>query len=119
MRRLVAYFFLPILFADAAPADRITRAIELRETVPVRGHIHPVVQSARDRGPVDPSLAMNDVVLMFKPSARQQADLDRLLADQQNPSSPDYHRWLTPEEFGDRFGLSPSDHSKVVAWLRS
>ena len=35
------------------------------------------------------------------------------------PPRPLYHHWLTPEEFGNRFGLSPADHSKVVAWLTS
>jgi uncharacterized protein (TIGR03437 family) len=54
---------------------------------------------------------------MTKLSPSQQAELDRLLADQQNPSSASYHKWLTPEEYGARFGLSASDHSKVMAWL--
>ncbi len=55
--------------------------------------------------------------MFLKPSAPQQADLDQLLADQQNPSSPNYRKWLTPEEFGDRFGLNNSDISKISAWL--
>ncbi len=58
-------------------------------------------------------------MLLFKPSAAQQSDLDQFLASQQNPSSPDFHKWLTPEQFADRFGISTSDHSKVVAWLQS
>ncbi|MGA2268739.1 MAG: protease pro-enzyme activation domain-containing protein [Bryobacteraceae bacterium] len=62
---------------------------------------------------------MDHTLILFKPSSAQQADLDQLLADQQNPSSPLFRRWLTPEEFGNRFGLSASDHSKVVAWLAS
>ena len=47
----------------------------------------------------------------------QQADLTQLLAAQLNPSSPNYHQWLTPEQFGARFGLSSSDLAKVTAWL--
>jgi len=57
------------------------------------------------------------MVLLMKPSAAQQADLDALLADQQNPSSKNFRQWLTPEQFGSRFGLNSSDQSKVVAWL--
>ena len=41
----------------------------------------------------------------------QQAALDRLLADQQTPSSPNYHKWLTPEQYADRFGLSSATTS--------
>ena len=49
----------------------------------------------------------------------QQADLTQLLSDQLNPSSPSYHQWLTPEQFGARFGLSSSDLAKVSSWLTS
>jgi hypothetical protein len=99
--------------------DRITRSADMRETVTVKGHIHPAARAEADRGPVDPAMRVTDVVLLVKPSAQQQADLDRLLADQQNPSSTHFRQWLTPEEFGDRFGLSAADHSKVISWLQS
>jgi len=56
-------------------------------------------------------------MLMMKPTSAQQADLEQLLRDQQNPSSPSFRQWLSPEQFADRFGLSVSDQSKVVAWL--
>jgi len=42
-----------------------------------------------------------------------------LLAAQQDRSSQKYHAWLTPEQFGDRFGLSPDDITQVVSWLQS
>ena len=58
-------------------------------------------------------------MLLVKPSAAQQSELNTLLANQQNPSSPQFRKWLRPEEFGDRFGLNASDHSKLVAWLQS
>ncbi len=57
--------------------------------------------------------------MLFKPTDEQQSELDRLVGDQQNPASPNYHKWLTPEEFADRFGLSPHDVSEILSWLRS
>jgi uncharacterized protein (TIGR03437 family) len=57
--------------------------------------------------------------MAFAPSAEQQAALDKLLSDQQTPGTPDYHRWLTPEQFADRFGLSPADLGTVRAWLEN
>jgi subtilase family serine protease len=56
-------------------------------------------------------------MLVLKPSASQQADLDQLLEQQQDPSSPNYHQWLTPEEYADRFGVSQADVDKITAWL--
>ncbi len=49
---------------------------------------------------------------------RNPAELTRLLADQQDPASPDYHRWLTPDEFTARFGPSYADLARVARWLK-
>ena len=48
----------------------------------------------------------------------QAAELDRLLRAQQDPSSTLFHQWLTPEQFGERFGLGESDLKQITAWLR-
>jgi subtilase family serine protease len=48
---------------------------------------------------------------------RNQAELDALLAGQQNPASPDYHRWLSPQEFRSRFAPREADVRAVSRWL--
>jgi uncharacterized protein (TIGR03437 family) len=110
---------LPGLLANAAPADRIRGAIDPRVTRVVKGTLHPLARPEADRGPVDPAMQMEHIVVAFRPSPTQQTDLDQLLADQQNPNSSRYHQWLSPEDFSLRFGLSPADESRVVAWLKS
>ena len=72
-----------------------------------------------DQGPASPTQPMQRMTLVFKPTAEQQAALDQLLVEQQDPSSPNYHKWLTPEEFGDRFGVSAQDINTLAAWLTS
>jgi subtilase family serine protease len=62
---------------------------------------------------------MDRMILLLKPDASQEASLEALLAAQQDPQSPEYRRWLTPEEFGERFGVSESDINRLVAWLTS
>src|SRR5262249_47776826 len=69
-----------------------------------------------DQGPLADSRRV-ELQLRFKPSAAQTTALAQLLDDQQNPASPQYHSWLTPEEFGDRFGLSGNDFARVKDWL--
>jgi subtilase family serine protease len=49
---------------------------------------------------------------------RNRAELTRLLADQQDPASPDYHRWLTADEFTARFGPTDADLARVARWLK-
>ncbi|HEY1759536.1 MAG TPA: protease pro-enzyme activation domain-containing protein [Bryobacteraceae bacterium] len=81
--------------------------------------VHPLAQPRYDQGPVEGSLHLGYIQMMFQQTPAQQAGLDRLLASQRDPSSPDYHKWLTPEQYADRFGLSTDDLARVTAWLKS
>ena len=57
------------------------------------------------------------MVLVLTPDRRQQQELEGLIDAQHDPSSPLYQRWLTPDEFGSRFGVSEQDLAQVRAWL--
>lgn len=48
---------------------------------------------------------------------RDEANLDLLLAKQQDPSDANYHTWLSPREFGEKFGASESTYQKAITWL--
>ena len=102
-----------------AGADRIDLLIDNNRRAALPGQVSPRIQSALDRGPVDPSFELLYVTLGLKPSASQQRDLDNFLARLQDPSSPDYHNWLTPEQYADRFGVTQRDIDELVAWLES
>ncbi len=109
---------LPATVLDAQQ-DRISGRIDNSQRVTLRGNVHPEARPQFDRGPVAPSFEVSGITMYLKSSAAQQSALQQTLADQQNPASPDYHKWLTPEQYADRFGLSQSDVNKIVAWLES
>lgn len=50
---------------------------------------------------------------------RHTDQLDQLLASQQDPKSPNYHKWLTPAAFRARFGANPDDVERVTRTLES
>ncbi|MBZ5662422.1 MAG: putative Ig domain-containing protein [Acidobacteriia bacterium] len=117
-----AFFLLHPYFAGAQtslPLQRITNSVDDRQLTRIHGNLHPWAQAQNDRGAADPSLMLQRITIMFQPTASQQADLDALLAAQQNPTSPSFHHWLSPQQFGDRFGIAPADLAKVAAWLQS
>jgi hypothetical protein len=87
--------------------------------IELRGNIHPLARPQYDQGKVDPSFKIERITMMFQLTASQQTDLDALLAAQQNSTSPNFHKWLTPEQYADRFGVAQSDLDKVTAWLQS
>ena len=105
--------------AQALPQDRIRGVIRDSEVQRLPGNMHPLARAEFDRGRVADSAAMPRITMFFAMSADQRAALDRLLSEQQDRSSPNYHRWLTPREFGNRFGLTQNDIDKVSSWLTS
>src|ERR1700733_8158944 len=101
-----------------AQQSRITKPIDNAQRVTLTGHVGPRATPANDRGRVAPTLKLSYVTLTLAPSAAQKADLANLLAEQQNPSSPNYHRWLTPAQYADRFGVSAEDMRGITQWLQ-
>jgi subtilase family serine protease len=105
-------------FPQVRGSDRITRSIDDRETIQLQGNLHPLLRRAADQGRMDGGKQLG-MSLMFKRTAAQETAVEKLMAEQLDPSSPSYHQWLTPEQYADRFGLSAADMSKVVSWLQS
>jgi len=102
----------------SAQRNRVA-AIDTEERRMLTGQVHGLATPENDQGRAESSLDLRSMTLVLKPSAQQQADLDAFLARQQDPSSPDYHRWLTPEQYADRFGFSADDLSRIATWLES
>ncbi|MBJ6751586.1 protease pro-enzyme activation domain-containing protein [Geomonas anaerohicana] len=108
------------LLLAAVPAfARPPRVIDDNDRVSLRGNVHPNARAEFDDGPADPNLPMERMVFTLKLSPEKHQDLNKLLAEQQDPNSPNYQRWLTPEEFADRFAPPPEDIAAIKGWLTS
>ena len=103
----------------AVVPDRISGALTVGPTVTLKGNVHRKALPKYDQGPADPALRLGSVTLLTRPTPAQQKALTQLLADQQNRKSPNYHKWLTPEQWADRFGLTHNDVQKLTGWLKS
>ena len=79
-------------------ADRVIRAVDATQVQPLPNHFPQWANSANDLGAVSPDTEIDRFTIVLARSPQQQAVFEKLLADQQNPDSPDYHRWLTPTE---------------------
>jgi subtilase family serine protease len=103
----------------AQPETRITAKVDNAQRTTLTGNTHPFTRSLPDLGPVDPSTPMQRMILMLTHSDAQEAALNALLAQQQDKSSPNFHNWLTPTQFGANFGASDADIKTVTDWLTS
>lgn len=106
-----------ISYGGPAVKDRIVLPVNNQEVSIIRGTVHPLAQPRYDQGRANGSMKLSPITMMFRPSQSQQASLKTLLEQLQTPGSPEYHKWLTPEEFGSRFGLGQNDLNKIVSWL--
>ena len=103
------------MFAQVRP--RIARPVDDVRFVRVPGTTHPLASAANDAGRASGDLPMDRMLLYLKSTPQQEAALERLLAEQQDPQSANYRRWLTPEEFGEQFGVAQEDLDAIAAWL--
>ena len=101
---------------SAVPA-RITQAIDETQLVRLRGNVHPLARLEFDQGAVADWQPMNRMLLVLQRSAEQQAALSKFMEEQQSKDSPNFHKWLTPLEFGAQFGPADADIQTVTDWL--
>jgi pseudomonalisin len=98
--------------------NRIAGAIDDGQVVTLTGNVHPLARGEFDLGVAEPETVLERMVLELEPSPAQQAELDALVEAQHDPGSPLYQRWLTPSEYGARFGAGTRDVARISAWLR-
>jgi len=103
----------------ASPSARIVSSVENDKVVTLRGNVHPMAQPTNDRGSLPDQQPVTKIHLLLQRSAAQETALRQLLAQQQDPSSPKFHAWLAPQEFGQQFGPAESDIEAVKNWLTS
>ena len=115
----VALLFPPFLVAQTAQAPLISRPVDETRLIQLRGNTHPLARPEFDRGAAPADLPMDRMLLVLKRSAEQEAALRKLIDDQQDKASPNFHKWLTPEEFGQQFGPTDQDIQTVTLWLQS
>ena len=102
--------------AEAQALPRITAPVESSPLVAIPGQVHPWARAEFDRG-LAPANLNGHLLLVLKRSPEQETALHSFLASQQDPKSPNYHKWLTPQEFGKRFGVAESDVQTVTGYL--
>jgi hypothetical protein len=98
---------------------RVTQTVDPGNLVTLRGNVHPMARPEFDRGPVADSEPANRMSLLLQRSQDQEIALRQLLEQQQDKSSSNYHKWLTPAQFGTQFGPADSDIQAVTDWLTS
>ncbi len=124
MKGLVSGLLLLVFVSRAQPQNEpvrplVTQQIDNSRTITQPSATHPLARPEFQIGEAPGDLPMEHMMLVLKRSPQQEATLQTLLQTQQDKSSPQYHRWLQPQEFGRQFGPSDDDLQRISSWLES
>ena len=97
----------------------VTQKIDENKRVLLSGNKRPEANAGNDRGAVAEDFPVDHMLLQLKRPAEQEQALQEFIDEQQTKGSPDFHRWLTAQEFGERFGLAKQDLDAITNWLQS
>jgi len=115
-----AALFVSFLQAQVSSVTpRVAAPVDESALTTLKGNITPLARAEYDRGEADPGRELRNMRLVLSRSAEQTAALNKLMGEQLDKSSTNYHKWLTPEQFGKLFGPADSDIAAVVAWLQA
>jgi len=102
----------------AVPTNRVATNPNMAVRSRLTGHVPSWATPTNDAGEAPDSTTL-ELTFVLSRSPAQQSQFNQLLADQQNRMSPRYHRWLTPQQIGDRYGPTPHDVNVLTHWLTS
>jgi subtilase family serine protease len=121
---LVLAFSIQLAWAQTvgtAPSARalITQSVDEGNLAALRGNTRPEATAQNDRGAVADGFPMVHLLLQLRRSPEQERALQRFLDEVPDPTSPNFHKWLRPEQFGQDFGVAQQDVDAIERWLQS
>jgi subtilase family serine protease len=111
MKKTSLVLALLLVCAQTASAQNAART-----TLP--GTTRAEIAGAQDLGPVPDDMQLEHVLLLMQRSPAAEAAAEAYADALHDPSSPQFHRWLSSAEIGQMFGASPPDIEAVSSWLR-
>jgi len=122
--RWKGWFAIPVfvlvcgfVLGSAGVAAAAVPGIDEKDRVVLKNNVHPLALPEFETGRADLGLPMERMILSLAPRPGAQQQLEKLLAQQHDPASAEYHHWLSPEEFGQRFGATNANLKVVRQWL--
>src|SRR5271163_4727181 len=99
--------------------DRVTQEVNEKNLVTLARNTWPMAKLDFDRGEVSESMPFEHMLLVLKRSPQQEQELNQLIDEMNDKNSPNFHKWLTADQLGERFGVSEHDIDTLTGWLQS
>jgi subtilase family serine protease len=100
------------------PRPLITQPVEENQRVRLVGNTRPEVRKGNDLGMVRDDLHL-DIYLQLKRSPELESAAAQFAESLTQKNSPNFHKWISVAQYGQRFGASTQDIATVSRWLES
>ncbi len=110
--RIRRWFFASLLFIVVC----LTTPAQAGPLRSLRGHVPEVVKHLTPLGRLS---GTNELHLTMALPLRNRPALTNFLRQLYDPQRPEYHHYLTPEQFSARFGPTEADYQAVIDFARS
>ena len=101
---------------DPTATPRIGQ-VDATAFVAIPGTVRPELGTAVDKGEMSSARQFSELLVQLHRAPAQQAALDAFLDSLHDPRSPNFHKWLTARQFGERFGIAAKDLAAVTDYL--
>jgi Pro-kumamolisin, activation domain/Bacterial Ig-like domain (group 3) len=101
------------------PQTRIAEAIRNDQRVTLSRTTSPLIAKSVETGRLPGGQNLGRMLLLLAPSVEQEQAATQFVNDLHDGSSPSFHQWLSPADFGKRFGIADADAAQVQQWLQS
>ncbi len=101
------------------PTRMIHEGVDESKLLSLEGNTRPEANAVNDRGIVSDDFKMDHMLLHLKRSPERESALKQYIEDLHNAKSPNYHQWLTPEQFAEHYGVAQEDVATVTNWLKA
>src|SRR5215467_864052 len=103
---LLVWVWAQAALSQALPQTRIVAEVKNEQRVALKGTTPAFVAVSAERGPLPGGQNLGRMILQLTATDEQEQAAEKLVRDLHDPSSPSFHKWLTPSEFGQKFGIS-------------
>jgi uncharacterized membrane protein YkoI len=97
----------------------VTQNVDEEKRITLHGNTRPEAKFENDRGPVAGNFPMEHMLLQLRRSPEQEQALQRFIDELQTQGSPNFHQWMSAEQFGEKYGVTKQDLDAVTRWLEA
>jgi len=99
--------------------DLITQPIDETKLITIGRSVRLEANATNDRGPVPDDFPLPHMLLQLKRSPAMESEFVQYIDQLTDKKSPNFRKWLTAKEIGEKYGPSEQDLNTITHWLES